>query len=391
MPRRAMKIAYLIGSMRKGGAEGQVAHLVRHFRGGEFQSVLFLLQETGDHLEGLRALGVPIRGFDFKKRHAALDPRTWLQVRRTIGAIAAALREESPDLLHCFLFWADALGARAGRRAGVPRIVTSRRSLGDFKRGRPWMQWVENRTNRLVDAVTVNSEAVRADALALEKIAPEKIHLLYNGVEIGAPPDGGKKQPLLDELGLGADDEAGPLILHVANLIHYKGHLTLIDAMQRVVREFPACRLALAGRDGGMEAAVRRSAAQKGLTQNVRFLGQREELGPLYAAADLVVLPSYEEGFPNVILEAMAASRPIVASRVGGIPEAIADGVEGRLVPPRDANALARAMIELLNDAPRCESLGRAARARAERDFSLPAMLANYEQFYRKLIGSEAR
>lgn len=384
------KIVYMIGSMRRGGAEGQVLELLRHFSRSGWSCSLYLLNEVGEHLEEVRRLGVPVRGFDFEKRHSIADPRTSAQVLGTVSRIARALEEDRPEILHCFLYWANVFGAWAGRRVATPRIVTSRRSLGDFKNGRAWMQWVENWTNGFVDAVTVNSRAVLEDTLARERIDPAKVRLIYNGVTFGAPAADSEIDASLYGADLAeAQRQGARLILCVANLIHYKGHLTLVDALADVAKDFPDVRLLLAGRDGGMESAIREKAAALGVSDRVVFLGMQTNLAPLYGAADVVVLPSHEEGFSNVILEAMAAGKAIVASRVGGIPEAIEDGVHGLLVPSRDAKALATALARVLNDNELRARLGAAAKERALREFSLEAMFQNYETFYAELLARE--
>jgi glycosyltransferase involved in cell wall biosynthesis len=250
------------------------------------------------------------------------------------------------------------------------------------------MQWLENRANRHASAVTVNSEAVRADVLRREKIDPAKIRLIYNGVEVGSPPE---PRRIAAELIAAFDAVPAPpprlkLIVCVANLIHYKGHPTLIEAMERVAAAEPSARLLLVGRDGGMEGAIREAIARRGLTERIAILGATNRPEIVYRAADVVVLPSHEEGFSNVILEAMAAGRAIVATAVGGTPEAARDGREAWLVPPRDAGALATALTAALGDSAERERLAAAARRRVEDLFSLARMHGDYEMLYRELV-----
>lgn len=387
MTLRKKKIVYLIGSMRRGGAEGQVVRLLRHFRNDEYESSLYLLSAVGDHLEELRSMGVTVRDFDFERKHSPLAPFTALRVLATISDIQRALERDRPDILHGFLYWANIFGALAGRRAGTPAILTSRRSLGVFKDGRPLRQWIENWSNRKTDLVTVNSVAVREDALRRERLDPARVRLIYNGVE-RAPVVSAeevarfKRKYCLEEL----TREGGHVIVCVANLIHYKGHLTLLDAMRRVVREHPKCHLLLVGRDGGMKSAIQDRMMKGGLGAHVSLLGAHGDLDVVYAAADAVVLPSEQEGFSNVILEAMAAGRAIVATRVGGIPEAIEDGRDGLLVPSGDPDALAGALLRVVKDDALRARLGEAARHRAETEFSMETMFGKYEALYREAM-----
>jgi glycosyltransferase involved in cell wall biosynthesis len=381
------KIVYLIGSMRRGGAEGQVVHLLRHFNEGAWRSSLYLLNETGEHLDEVRRMGIHVKGFGFEKRYSSVDPRNAMQVMATVSQIGVALQEDKPDILHCFLDWANVLGAMAGRRAGVPQIVTSRRSLSEFKHSNRWMRPIENWTNRHVSAVTVNSRAVLEQTLAAEKIDRRKLHLLYNGVEFGALCGEEKICRTVESLGLeSARHEGADFILCVANLIHYKGHLRLLDAFADLLRAHPKTMILLVGRDGGMEGSIREKAQSLGIVEKVKLLGMQPDVGPLYAAADAVVLASDEEGFSNVILEAMAAGKAIVATKVGGIPEAIENEVHGLLVPPRDEKQLAQALIRVIGDRGLRARLGTAARERARSEFSLEAMFRSYETFYGKLL-----
>jgi len=386
-----IRIAYMIGSMRRGGAEGQVVELLRHFNQGDFRASLYLLAEAGEHLETVRAIGARVRGFDFERRHRWYDPRLGWHVFKTVRRIEAALGEDQPQIFHAFLYWANVLGAWAASRARVPCVIASRRSLGFFKDGRPWLQSLENWANGRVHRVTVNSKAVLEDVLARERIRSEKIRLIHNGVAVEATPRPEEIAPFLRNLGLSPESRAGlSLIVCVANLIHYKGHQTLIEAMAEVVQALPNARLILVGRDGGMEAALRRRVTELNLERAVIFAGPQSALRPVYAAADLVVLASDEEGFSNVILEAMAAGRAIVATAVGGVPEAIEHGRQGLLVPPHDPTSLARAIIEALREAGLRARLGMAARERASGEFSLDRMLAAHEALYRECLQSAA-
>ena len=160
----------------------------------------------------------------------------------------------------------------------------------------------------------------------------------------------------------------------------------MIEAMERVAAAEPSARLLLVGRDGGMEGAIREAIARRGLTERIAILGATNRPEIVYRAADVVVLPSHEEGFSNVILEAMAAGRAIVATAVGGTPEAARDGREAWLVPPRDAGALATALTAALGDSAERERLAAAARRRVEDLFSLARMHGDYEMLYRELV-----
>src|SRR2546428_10319797 len=142
--------------------------------------------------------------------------------------------------------------------------------------------------------------------------------------------------------------------------------------MVEVARALPGVHALVLG-EGQDEARLRAQAAARGVEGAIRFAGYRRDLDRLYPAIDLLVLPSLSEGLPNVVLEAMAHARAVVATRVGGVPEVVDDGVSGVLVPPANADALAHAMVGVLRDAPRRAAMGEIARARIERGFSVRA------------------
>jgi glycosyltransferase involved in cell wall biosynthesis len=171
----------------------------------------------------------------------------------------------------------------------------------------------------------------------------------------------------------------------VANLRPEKGHDTLIDAVPRVLAAHPDAEFIVAG-DGPLAPALAARARSRGVAHRVSFLGRSDDVSALLAASDIFVLPSRSEALPNAVIEAMAAGLPIVASRVGGIPELITPGVNGHLVPPGDPPALAEAIVELMDRPSFAHALGWAARARAEREFSFDRMVNRVSSLYLSLI-----
>ena len=170
----------------------------------------------------------------------------------------------------------------------------------------------------------------------------------------------------------------------------YKGHDVFLNAWQVVVQRFPDAVALLIG-EGQARAELEQRVAELGLGQAVRLLGSRDDARALLGLVDLVVHPSQQEGFSNAILEAMAAGKPVVATDVGGNPEAVVDGVTGLLVPPGDPGGLATAIIRLLGDPASREAFGKAGRARAAELFTLDGMIRKYEGLYERLIKSKIR
>jgi glycosyltransferase involved in cell wall biosynthesis len=160
-----------------------------------------------------------------------------------------------------------------------------------------------------------------------------------------------------------------------------KGHACLIEAARIVCRAVPSAKFVLVG-DGAERPKLEQQVGQAGLEKNFLFLGLRQDVPELLACCDLSVLPSEAEGLPNSVLESMAAGLPVVATRVGGTPEIIIDGVNGLLVPPRNPPALADAILRVLQDADLARRLSRTGQARMRTRFSYDRLIAQLEQLY---------
>jgi glycosyltransferase involved in cell wall biosynthesis len=234
--------------------------------------------------------------------------------------------------------------------------------------------------NERTDLVIANSEAVRQDVLHTEGMPAEKVIVIHNGLETDR-----YRQPRNSSLRQSVVAEAGPVAVVVANFIAYKGHRYFLEAWSRVVASHPHAVALLAG-DGPERPACEAIANELGISRRVRFLGTRHDVPALLAAADLLVHPSLEEGFCNAIVEAMAAGLPVVATSVGGNPEAVVDGETGYLVPPRDAAALAEAITRVWSRADGGRAMGQAGSARARTEFDVGRMVSAYETVYANLL-----
>jgi glycosyltransferase involved in cell wall biosynthesis len=303
---------------------------------------------------------------------------------RLFSGLWGLMRRERPVILHGMLFWAYILGTFVGRVAGIPIVVSSRRSLGLFKNGRPHYAFLEWLANRMTDLFIANSQAVRDDTIAREHLRPSDVIVIPNGLDLTRftiPPD--------EALAASLDVAGRPRVIVVSNLIRYKGHEYFLRAWRDVLVRFPSAVAMLAG-DGVFRPEIERMCDELNIRHAVRLLGVRSDVPALLALADVYVHPSLQEGYSNALLEAMAAGKPIVATSVGGNVEAISDGVTGLLVPPQDSAALERAMTRLLGDSEAAREMGTRASQYVHERYEMSAMVRSYEAVYTRLLAARS-
>jgi glycosyltransferase involved in cell wall biosynthesis len=344
---------------------------------------------------------------------ARFDVRVWLRTARGVDELAAslhereiavervpevgspwdwggwfrtwsALRRPQAELLHVHNAWPadDRRLPGIARAAGVPHLVVTEHSVGHSNAAPQRAR--KRRQLEKADAVTTTCASL-ADSLVRDySIDRARIRVVPNGADL-ADDEGewAAARRLRDELGAGA---FRPLWVCAARLEEQKGHAVLIDALAQV-RERGLDFAAVFAGEGSLRGPLERRAERLGLGRSLRFLGPLEAIGPLLAAADAVVVPSLWEDLPLTLLEALARGRPTVASRVGGIPEVIEDGITGLLVPPGDAGALAGALEEFHRRADAARSLGEAAAEHIRSEFTWPRTVERFEAVYDEVLG----
>lgn len=323
----------------------------------------------------LAAHGLPV------ERVAEVDSRWDL---RGMVDTWSKLRRAKPDVLHVHHVWpaADRYLATLARAAGVPRLVVTEHIVGESHSG--GQRALKRDELARADAVTAVCGAV-ADTLVRDYgVARERVRVVPNGADL---PDEEAEAPLArqwrERFAAGL---IRPLWVVAARLEEQKGHAVLLDALAEVWKRGLDFTLAVAG-DGSLRGALEERARQLGLEKRVHFLGALDDLGPLLAAADAVVLPSRWEGLPLTLLEAMARARPVIASAVGGVPEVVVHGENGWLVPAGDVAALADALEIFHRKTDRATRLGRAAAELVRSDYHWQAVVEGFEGVYDEVVG----
>jgi glycosyltransferase involved in cell wall biosynthesis len=359
------RVVLALESSGPGGAEQMLLRLGAALARRDHEPVIATLRE-GWLTERAAAAGLPVW---VVPQRAGLDPG-WL-VR-----FGARLRRERIDVVHAHEFAMAVYATAAARALGRRAVATLH--------GHHWLAGHARRgaALRIVHQLGVPLVAVSGElagfVAAATRLSRERVAVIANGVRL-PPPRGAHeiasiRHAVRSELGLGAN---APLVLAIGNLYAVKDHASLLRAIACV----PGAVVAIAGR-GDEEASLRALARAIDVADRVRLLGLRDDVERLLAACDLVAHPSRSEGLPLALLEAMAASRAIVATRVGGIPELVRDGENGLLTPAGDPAALADAIAALLRDPARRAALGAAGRTRVEREFSEDQMAFRYAALY---------
>ncbi|MCC2655477.1 MAG: glycosyl transferase group 1 family protein [Panacagrimonas sp.] len=290
-----------------------------------------------------------------------------------IARLRRVIRHQRPDVLHLHSRrGADVLGAIAGRLAGVP-VVLSRRV--DNPEARAWVAL----KYRLHDRVIAISQGI-ADVLAAEGVAASRLRVVRSSLDPAPWQSPVPRAAFCAEFDV---PEPAVLIGVVAQLIERKGHRVLFDAL-RALPDRSRVRVVCFGQ-GPLRETLEREAADLGET--VRFAGFRNDLARWIGALDLLVHPALMEGLGVSLLQASAAGVPIIASRAGGMPEAVADEETGLLVAPGDAGALSAALRRLIEDPDLRRRFGDQGRARIEREFSVETMVRGNLAVYRELVG----
>jgi glycosyltransferase involved in cell wall biosynthesis len=363
-----IRVAYFAPLLATGGTQRHLQQVLALLDGGRFSAEVFTLKPGGSVEAELRRAGVRVSTLDVPGRLAA--PGALRAVVRT----ARRLRREGVKIVHGYQWRPALVGAIVGRLAGVPLLLASKRSLTGADTGarRAW-----RRIARQVDTVIVNADALRVEGEAHGMRC--RWELLRNGIDAGAFRPADSIVAAKRGLGLATDR---PVIGTVGRLEPRKGHDVLLDAAARSCANGRAPWQVLIVGDGPSAAVLRARAGALGLDGDVRFTGNVDDVRPALAAMDVFVLPSREEGMSNALMEALAASRPVVATDVGGNGEVLDRGRLGALVPADDASALAGAVGALLDDPRGAAELGERGRAAVTAQWGARAMVERLETFY---------
>lgn len=356
-------LAELAGSASYGGGERYLELLCKHLDATRFRTVL-ICPESGSFVGRMQAQGVDTRVIELAP---LFNPFALMRLVRL-------LRREGVTILQTHGARANFYGRVAGWLAGVPIVVsTVHNSIGDYEVSR-LKRWIYTSALRVTlpwaHRIICVSEAIRRDVLRNNPAAASLVETIYNGIDRRQLVSTRDRAAMRRALAVGD----GPLVVVVARLTPPKGHRYLIDAIALLRQRWPTLYCVCVG-EGELQESLQAYAVVKGMVDRCWFVGATNCVADWYEAADVVVLPSLSEGFPFVVLEALAMAKPLVATKVNGVPEAIEHGQTGLLVDPRDAEGLARAIEVVLEQPELAEKMGRAGSAIVQERFTVDRMI----------------
>jgi len=370
------KIIYLITDLDVGGAEKGLFQLATRLPRDEFSIEVITLTGGGRIAKWLEEKDIPVTSLDIKR---FWDLAGVFRLRRL-------LKNLRPDILHTFLFHANIVGRVAAVEVGVRAVICSVRVA---ERRFKWHLALDWLSSPLMDLEVCVSEGVRRFTETRAKIPKNKLTVIPNGLdpaEFEKKDLGPRASGFRNSLHLSPD---ASVILTIGRLERQKGISFFLQAAREVLREFPQACFLIVG-EGPDKAKLISLVRNLGIEKAVRFLGFRDDVPEIMAAADIFVLASLWEGMPNVVLEAMASGKPVVGTRVEGTDELVISGETGLLVPPADAKALARDIRRLLQEPVLARRMGQAARKRVKEHYTVQKMVERYAKLYRDLLKSKS-
>jgi len=361
-----VRVLEVMATGTNGGAQEHVHSLVTRLN-PECYEVRVVSLSHGSSVRRLQRAGIDVTVID--------EPDD----RQAVRALADAVASFAPEIIHNHMYRAEVIGTRAAlllgekgckRPAVLSTVHSSRVRCADDRQAL-------RQLTPLMDRLIVVSKAIE-QKIREEGRAGAPVSLIYNGVDLQRY---NHQQPCCTLHEDYAIPEASPIVGVVARLEAEKGHRTLIEAWPLVLAAHPEARLLIVG-EGSERDSLEAQAASLGICDRVVFTGRREDVPAVTAALDIAVLPSYREAQGLSVLEAMALSRPVVASEVGGIPEMIENGVSGLLVPPNDPGALADAIVRLLSDHPYADMIAKRGHDLVHDRFCIELMVNSIETLY---------
>ena len=370
-----IKIAQVITGLGIGGAEQHLLSLAKHLDRKQFELDFYCIIEGGELIKDFQKLGYYPKifhgAYNYKRRFP-YDIKQILRLSRTF-------KQKKYDIVHTHLYAADVIGITAAILAGIPRIVKSVHNIGNWKTKKKILH--DRILSKFIDRVVCCSESVREFTLRQERLKRDKTITIYQGIDMAKFNVKINRTEYIKKIGLNPNFKT---VGTVARLVPIKGHVYLLEAIPLILKSCPDTQFLLIG-DGPLKEKLYSSIKDKPYKEKIHFLGSRSDIPELLSLLDVFVLPSLSEGLGIVILEAMAAQLPVVASRIDTIAEAVIDKQTGFLVETANAEQLAAMIIQLLMNDELRKKMGENGKERVKTHFSMSEMIQQIQKLYKHL------
>jgi glycosyltransferase involved in cell wall biosynthesis len=368
------RLCLVIPSLEVGGSERQLLRLLTGLC-DEYETTVLCTRKEGALAPQARHLGARVHALGIRR---GWDPRLRQRLRHEFW-------RHRPDIVHTFLFGFDLAANQAARQSGVPIVVSSRRELALWKRPRHIRR--QRKANSLVDCIVANSQAVADYAIKQEGAAPGLFTVIPNGIDADAFLSMADPDRVCQHHDLPVDRD---IVCSVANFSPVKDYPLFVNMAQELAGRREHVHFLAVGR-GPLDRHIRERMARCSLDRFYTRLSLVDGIADVLKVASVVVLCSKMEGFPNAVMEAMAAGKPVVAAAVGGVTELIEDGVTGKLVHTRDPKDFAEAVHWVLDHPAESDAMGQHAAAWIRQHLPAEAMIDAHRELYANLLARFAK
>ncbi len=374
-PNKKIPILFFLHYLKGfGGTERYLFEVIKRLDRDKYIPFICCFQLKEVMREVFKAQGVPVTEFPMQRIYG-------FQAVRYGKKLIDFIKEEKIKIIQSFHLLPDIFVPIVAKIASVPIIISSRRDMGFDKN--KYHLFLQRRINVLVDKIMVNSDAVKNSVINNENVSSSKIEKIYNGIDIVNQKNVSSIKVLKKKLNIKLSDFIVGILAHHNRSI--KGGIFFISACLKILKQVPNTKFLVVG-GGNLIEELKENAKSLGIAEQVIFTGPVLDARDYLSMMDVSVNSSLSEGFSNTILESMASGVPVVATNVGGNPEAIMNGKTGFLVPPANDSAIADAVVRILKDKKLTKSMGLCAKKHVEENFSMEKMMARVENFYDSLM-----
>jgi sugar transferase (PEP-CTERM/EpsH1 system associated) len=364
-----IKICYIIGQLRRGGAERQLYELVRGIDRNRFEPIVISLSQGGHWADKIRELNIQV--IELERRKNKEFARLWRLIK--------LIRKIKPKIVHTYLFPANSYGRVAANVCRVPIIIASERSLPEIGKGKTkTMIYIDKILSPFSHAIICNS--LRASEVLIKHYSfnPEKVFTVYNGIDVAAISNNGNNEN---------QKVTTKVVGIVGSLEPVKNHKLFLQIAKIIIDQTSAdsIKFLIVGK-GSLRKELEEFAANLGIKDSVIFTGERTDIPELLHTMDVFVLTSQHEGLSNAVMEAMAAGIPVVATDVGGNSELIINDETGFLCLGDDSEAFAERVIYLLNNDDKAKQMGEKGKRKIMNRFRVERMIKETENIYLTLL-----